>query len=48
MALTVGGTFSPKPPPLTPKVTSGGFEGPGPRLRMAGVARTARKQKSES
>ncbi len=40
------GTFSPNPLPLTPKVTGGGFEGPGPRLRMALVATAARRKLS--
>ncbi len=38
------GTFSPKPLPLTPKVTGGGFEGPGPRFRTALVATMARRK----
>ncbi len=37
------GTFSPKPLPLTPKVTGRGFEGPGPRFWNALVAITAKE-----
>ncbi len=47
MTFADGGTFSPNPPPLTPKVTAGGLEGPGPHVQMAGVAQTTKTKKNE-